>query len=272
MTTPNGTIVFDGTHNVNDVDPADDDTKIGVDNVETFTTSLGGVFSFSNGALVTYKDTSGNTVTFDGKGVGNVNVETITSSDGTISRLTDGEISEVTYGGETYGVSVNSDGNTEVTAKTEDGTYTYTFKDGMLYKALDPFGNDVRTVTLAAGDILTNIFDDAAEEAVSRDYAGFTIATQEDAQKSLAAITNAIVVKDKIRANLGSLQNRLENTISNINIQAENLQAAESRISDVDVSTEMTEFVRQQILTQSAVAMLSQANSLPQMAMQLIGG
>jgi len=53
---------------------------------------------------------------------------------------------------------------------------------------------------------------------------------------------------------------------------AENLQAAESRISDVDVATEMTNFVRNQILTQSAVAMLSQANSMPQMAMQLIGG
>ena len=269
MTTPDGVIVFNGDNNVNDGGTL---TVSTIANVETFTTSLGGVYSFSNGNLVTYKDTSGNTVTFDGSGVGNVNVETITSADGTISRLTDGEISEVTYGEETYGVSVDDDGNTVVTAKTEDGTYTYTFKDGMLYKAVDPFGNDVRTVTLAAGDILTSVFGDAAEEAESRDYAGFTIATQEDAQRALAAINDAIVVKDKIRANLGSLQNRLENTISNINIQAENLQAAESRISDVDVSTEMTEFVRQQILTQSAVAMLSQANSLPQMAMQLIGG
>uniref|UniRef100_UPI00262B3DF8 flagellin n=1 Tax=Solidesulfovibrio sp. TaxID=2910990 RepID=UPI00262B3DF8 len=78
--------------------------------------------------------------------------------------------------------------------------------------------------------------------------------------------------KDKIRANLGALQNRLENTISNLQIQAENLQAAESQISDVDVATEMTEFVRQQILTQSAVAMLSQANSLPRMALSLIQG
>ncbi len=68
------------------------------------------------------------------------------------------------------------------------------------------------------------------------------------------------------------MQNRLENTITNLNTQAENLQAAESRISDVDVATEMTEFVRRQILTQSAVAMLSQANSMPQMAMQIIGG
>ena len=50
------------------------------------------------------------------------------------------------------------------------------------------------------------------------------------------------------------------------------MQAAESRISDVDVATEMTQFVRNQILTQSSVAMLSQANSMPKMAMQLIGG
>ncbi len=101
---------------------------------------------------------------------------------------------------------------------------------------------------------------------------GFTISTQSAAQAALTAIDQAIISKDKIRAALGALQNRLENTISNLTIQAENLQASESRISDVDVATEMTEFVRNQILTQAAVAMLSQANSLPQMAMQLIGG
>ena len=101
---------------------------------------------------------------------------------------------------------------------------------------------------------------------------GGTVSTQEAAQKSLEAITLAIVSKDKIRAHLGAMQNRLENTITNLNTQAENLQNAESRISDVDVSAEMTQFVREQILTQSAVAMLSQANSLPQMAMKLIGG
>ena len=101
---------------------------------------------------------------------------------------------------------------------------------------------------------------------------GMTISTQEAAQKALVAVTNAVVSKDKIRAHLGALQNRLENTVSNLTTQAENLQAAESRISDVDVATEMTKFVRNQILTQSSVAMLSQANSMPKMAMQLIGG
>ena len=98
-----------------------------------------------------------------------------------------------------------------------------------------------------------------------------TVSTQAQAQKALVGLTNAVVSKDKIRAHLGALQNRLENTISNLTTQAENLQSAESRISDVDVATEMTSFVRNQILTQSAVAMLSQANSMPQMAMQLIG-
>ena len=88
----------------------------------------------------------------------------------------------------------------------------------------------------------------------------------------LPKLDDFIIKKDKIRAHLGATQNRLENTISNLAIQAENLQAAESRISDVDVATEMTELVRSQILTQAAVAMLAQANSLPQMALQLIGG
>ncbi|TVM19792.1 flagellin [Oceanidesulfovibrio indonesiensis] len=98
------------------------------------------------------------------------------------------------------------------------------------------------------------------------------INTQSLAQNMLESLNLAIISKDTIRAQLGALQNRLQNTITNLSIQAENLQAAESRISDVDVATEMTEFVRNQILTQSAVAMLAQANSLPRLAMQLIGG
>ncbi|KAF5031823.1 Flagellin FlaB3 [anaerobic digester metagenome] len=101
---------------------------------------------------------------------------------------------------------------------------------------------------------------------------GYSISTQAAAQKALDALNKAITSKDNIRANLGALQNRLENTITNLTVQSENLQAAESRISDVDVATEMTNFVRNQILTQSAVAMLSQANTLPQMALQLMQG
>ncbi len=101
---------------------------------------------------------------------------------------------------------------------------------------------------------------------------GSSISTQQAAQDALEAIDNAIISKDQIRASLGAMQNRLESTITNLETQSENLSAAESRISDVDVSMEMTEYTKQQVLAQTAVAMLSQANSLPQMALSLISG
>jgi flagellin len=91
------------------------------------------------------------------------------------------------------------------------------------------------------------------------------------AQQALDRVDEAIVRKDEIRAHLGATQNRLENTVTNLTIQAENLQAAESRISDADVALEMTDFVKQQILAQAGVAMLAQANSIPRMLHQLLG-
>ena len=99
-----------------------------------------------------------------------------------------------------------------------------------------------------------------------------SIKTQELAQRALKRLDNAIVSKDQIRAHLGATQNRLENTVTNLNVQAESLQAAESRISDVDVATEMTTFVRNQVLTQSANSMLAQANAFPRMLLQLLQG
>ena len=99
-----------------------------------------------------------------------------------------------------------------------------------------------------------------------------SISTQALAQRALNRLDNAIVRKDQIRAHLGATQNRLENTVTNLNVQAESLQAAESRISDVDVATEMTTFVRNQVLTQSATSMLAQANAFPHMLLQLLQG
>lgn len=100
----------------------------------------------------------------------------------------------------------------------------------------------------------------------------FSINTQDSAQKYLDNLNDAAVRVNTNRANLGATQNRLENTITNLQIQAENLQDAESQISDVDVADEMTNFVKEQILSQAATAMLAQANSIPKMAIQLISG
>ncbi len=138
---------------------------------------------------------------------------------------------------------------------------------------------EVLTISEASEDLIfwmpgqasgsLKVYWDSADAATGGEL--IPIKTQELAQKALDRIDETIVKKDKVRAHFGALQNRLENTISNLQIQAENLQAAESRISDVDVATEMTDFVRNQILTQSGTAMLAQANSLPQMLAELLG-
>ena len=98
------------------------------------------------------------------------------------------------------------------------------------------------------------------------------ITTQNNAQTSLTRIGGALERHAEIRTYLGGLQNRLENTVTNLTVQSENTAASESRISDVDVAQEMQTYVRNQVLTQAALSMLAQANSLPGMvASRLIG-
>ncbi len=126
---------------------------------------------------------------------------------------------------------------------------------------------------LAWADTGTSVGDFSETEATGAgNWNGADILTQSAAQLALAQIDAAITTKEITRAGLGSLSNRLENTITNLQIQGENLQAAESRISDVDVALEMMEFTKNNILAQAATAMLAQANALPQLALQLLGG
>jgi len=101
--------------------------------------------------------------------------------------------------------------------------------------------------------------------------AGLSISQAESARAALTTLDSAINVKDTARAKFGYMINRLESTGEVLNIQAENLSAAESRISDVDVATEMATLTRNQVLSQAGTAMLSQANSIPQMALTLLG-
>jgi flagellin len=97
-----------------------------------------------------------------------------------------------------------------------------------------------------------------------------SITTVAGAQSAFATLDTAIADKDTARAAFGYKMNRLESSLSVINSQAENLMAAESRISDVDVATEMAALTRTQVLAQAGVAMLSQANAMPQMALTLL--
>jgi flagellin len=100
---------------------------------------------------------------------------------------------------------------------------------------------------------------------------GVSINSATSARAALGTIVDAIKTKDQYRAKLGYLMNRLESATSVIDIQAENLLSAESRISDVDVATEMAAMTRHQVLAQAGISMLSQANTMPQMALSLLG-
>lgn len=115
-----------------------------------------------------------------------------------------------------------------------------------------------------AAAAVTNGTDNTAVE-----YA-LDVTSSKNAAKAITTINAAIESVSGERSKLGAVQNRLEHTIANLDTSAENLQAAESRIRDVDMAKEMMEFTKNNILTQAAQAMLAQANQQPQGVLQLL--
>lgn len=101
--------------------------------------------------------------------------------------------------------------------------------------------------------------------------ATLNVATVTGARSAMAIISKAINTVSQNRAQLGAYQNRLEHTINSLGVTSENLSAANSRIKDADMATEMTAFTKNQILVQAGTAMLAQANSAPQAVLKLLG-
>ena len=97
-----------------------------------------------------------------------------------------------------------------------------------------------------------------------------TLGTPDDANRAIGTLDEALKKLNKQRADLGAYQNRLEHTVNGLNIGAENLQAAESRIRDTDMAKEMVEFTKNQVLTQAGTAMLAQANQSSQSVLSLL--
>ncbi|MGR3178424.1 MAG: flagellin, partial [Candidatus Anammoxibacter sp.] len=131
----------------------------------------------------------------------------------------------------------------------------------------------------ATGDLtdLDNSF--ATDQSVTKsddvitdlgDITGIQVDTQVNASLALTAIDKALDDVNNLRADLGAIQNRVEFTIGNLRIAGENMAAAESRIRDVDFASEVAIFTKNQILVQAGAAMLAQANTLPQIALQLL--
>jgi len=107
--------------------------------------------------------------------------------------------------------------------------------------------------------------------AAAMGIGSISIADQDSAAAAMDAIKGAINYVSDVRGTLGATQNRLDHTINNLSVMQENIQDAESTIRDVDVAKEMMAYTKNNILVQSAQAMLAQANQLPQGVLQLLG-
>ena len=143
----------------------------------------------------------------------------------------------------------------QLVASQFEGAVSWLFAADRLYQL--PLG----VIGIAVGIVL---LPDLSRRLQAKDDAG--------AQTALGTIDTAIATLSTNRSNLGASQNRLEVTVSNLRVEEENLTAANSRIRDVDVARETAALTRSQIMSQVGTAMLSQANQLPQAALQLLGG
>jgi len=97
-----------------------------------------------------------------------------------------------------------------------------------------------------------------------------SLSSPDRANMAIGLLDEALKAVNKQRADLGAYQNRLEYAMKGLAVGAENLQASESRIRDVDMAEQMVEFVKNQILVQSSTAMLAQANTKPQTVLELL--
>ena len=160
----------------------------------------------------------------------------------------------------------------------------------MSAKALGIQGDNVgdsATVGSSTGDVGASVNELTSNTTVSNAQfsgAGVTDGTSDSgigfaldvsshttATAAIEVINNAIETVSAQRSNLGAFQNRLEHTIANLDNSSENLQAAESRIRDVDMAREVMQMTKNNILSQASQSMLAQANQQPQSVLQLLG-
>jgi len=133
---------------------------------------------------------------------------------------------------------------------------SFTFQIGATSASSDQIGVSLNAVSSSALGISTNV----------------GIGTQGSASATMALLDTALTSVNTYMSKIGAYQNRLQYTMDNLNVMIENYSSSESAIRDVDMAAEVTEFTKNQILQQSGMAMLSQANTAPQQVLQLLGG
>mgnify|MGYP005841460243 FL=1 len=210
----------------------------------------------------------------------NINVVGTAGSETKVSNLTDtGYAVSVTGGaleftaatagfaGAVYGVSItvkDSAGNVKTAATNALSAFQETTA------AADIRLDGRSTFQIGANEGQTMVLDIENMKTNALGVSSLKVGTQSQASIAVKVVDSAIAKVSAERSKLGAVQNRLEHTIKNLDTAAENLQASESRIRDVDMAKEMMNFTKQNILMQAATAMLAQANQAPQGVLQLL--
>jgi len=166
----------------------------------------------------------------------------------------DFETSTLTFGSMGVSVTINS----EITDIADENNFGVTATGSI---SLMIGANEGENMTISIGDM----------SASALGVSALDVSDAVNAEAASTAINDAINTVSAERSKLGAYQNRLEHTINNLGTSAENLQAAEARIRDLDMAEEIMAFTKNNILQQAATAMLAQANMAPQSVLQLLG-
>ncbi len=165
-----------------------------------------------------------------------------------------------------FDVTKESNGSLTVRSKAAGAAAPVVGGSGLTLQIGDT-SDSFNQLSVKIGDMHTKAMGTEGGKSI----ADIDISSQGGAQEAVQTIKDAINYVSGVRGDLGAVQNRLEHTGNNLSVMAENIQDAESTIRDTDVASEMMSYVKNNILVQSAQAMLAQANQVPQGVLQLLG-
>ncbi len=220
---------------------------------------ISGFSDKSTSGLTTYTvtlNTTAHTATIAAAGTG------VTAAGGTTTYA-----SAAVAAGEDLTLDFSSYGFGKITLKTGGSFSEAGFNGYQLQFTADGAGATIQTGA-DEGEFLTISIGDMASGAL--ELTSSDISTRDSASSAISTVNSAINTVSTQRAKLGAYQNRLQHKINNLDTSAENLQAAESRIRDLDMAKEMTSYTKNNILVQASTAMLAQANAAPQGVLQLL--
>jgi flagellin len=196
--------------------------------------------------------------TNEGTYTGTINSDAVTGTDGALARATTVTVEGSGTAPGSFTISLNTAFDATATASASS-TFTGTSELSLTFK----LGTGTESE-----DSLTFELD-----AINTETLGLTstsIDTEATANAALEAVNSAIDNLNEFRSDVGAAQNRLDFAASNLNVQKENAEAARSTLVDLDIAAEMTQFSSKQVLMQAGVAMLAQANQMPQNLLRLL--